>query len=97
MAERIRSITWFTFHVPFLVGELRWRFACTTASQLRGHPGRPRTVQDDDHSQRADVVFVASDIAGRGTNPNTHVSPHGVEFEHLPRWDPSPVPADIAI
>lgn len=99
-------ITWFHVpHVPFLVGELGERFAVYYCiDNYAAYPGvDPETVRamDDETTRRADVVFVASDtlLAGkRELNPNTHVSPHGVEFEHFARaQDPAlPVPADIA-
>ena len=99
-------ITWFHVpHVPFLVGELGERFAVYYCiDNYAAYPGvDPATVQamDDETSRRADVVFVASDtlLADKlELNPNTHVSPHGVEFEHFARaQDPAlPVPADIA-
>lgn len=99
-------ITWFHVpHVPFLVGDLGERLAvyyCIDdyAAYPGVHPGTVRAM-DDETTRRADVVFVASDtlLAGKQElNPNTHVSPHGVEFDHFARaQDPAlPVPADIA-
>lgn len=99
-------VTWFHVpHVPFLVGELGERLAvyyCIDdyAAYPGVHPGTVRAM-DDETTRKADVVFVASDtlLAGKQRlNPNTHVSPHGVEFEHFARaQDPAlPVPADIA-
>jgi glycosyltransferase involved in cell wall biosynthesis len=99
-------VSWFHIpHVPFLVGRLGERLAvyyCIDdyAAYPGVHPGVVRAM-DDETTRKADVVFVASDtlLAGKRTlNPNTHVSPHGVEFDHFARaQDPSlPVPADVA-
>jgi glycosyltransferase involved in cell wall biosynthesis len=99
-------VAWFHVpHVPFLVGELGERLAvyyCIDdyAAFPGVHPGTVRAM-DEETTRRADVVFVASDTllaAKRQLNPNTHVSPHGVEFEHFSRaQDPAlVVPADIA-
>ena len=56
---------------------------------------------DDELTRRADLVFVASETlleSKRRLNPETHVSPHGVDFAHFVRaQDPAlPVPDDIA-
>jgi glycosyltransferase involved in cell wall biosynthesis len=58
-------------------------------------------AMDDEMTRRADLVFVASETlleAKRRLNPETHVSPHGVDFEHFVRaQDPAlAVPADAA-
>jgi glycosyltransferase involved in cell wall biosynthesis len=99
-------VTWFHVpHVPFLVGDLGERFAVYYCiDDYAAYPGvHPETVRtmDDETTRKADVVFVASDtlLAGKQTlNPNTHVSPHGVEFEHFAKAQDSalPVPADVA-
>ena len=56
---------------------------------------------DDELTRKADLVFVASDTLLEGKrmlNPNTHVSPHGVDYDHFVKaQDPTPeIPADIA-
>jgi glycosyltransferase involved in cell wall biosynthesis len=58
-------------------------------------------AMDAETTRKADVVFVASDtlLAGKQElNPNTHVSPHGVEFDHFAKaQDPVlAVPPDVA-
>ena len=56
---------------------------------------------DDELTKKAGVVFVASDTlleGKRALNPNTHLSPHGVDFDHFVRaQDPAlAVPDDAA-
>jgi glycosyltransferase involved in cell wall biosynthesis len=58
-------------------------------------------AMDDEMTRRADLVFVASETLLEGKrrlNPETHVSPHGVDFDHFVRaQDPAlPVPDDVA-
>jgi glycosyltransferase involved in cell wall biosynthesis len=99
-------ISWFHVpHVPFLVGELGEMLAVYYCiDDYAAYPGvHPETVRamDDDTTRRADAVFIASDTllpAKLELNPNTHVSPHGVEFDHFATaQDPAlPVPSDIA-
>src|SRR5262249_59503161 len=99
-------LTWFHVpHVPFLVGDLGERLSvyyCIDdyAAYPGVHPGTVRAM-DDETARKADVVFVASDtllVGKRALNPNTHVSPHGAEYEHFARAQDSalPLPADIA-
>lgn len=99
-------VAWFHVpHVPFLVsalGECLSVYYCI--DDYAAYPGvHPETVRamDEDTTRKADIVFVASDTllaAKQALNANTHVSPHGVEFEHFARaQDPAlPVPADVA-
>ena len=52
-------------------------------------------------TRKADLVFVASETLldrKRALNPRTHVSPHGVDFDHFARAqdDRLPVPTDTA-
>jgi glycosyltransferase involved in cell wall biosynthesis len=101
-----RPVTWFHIpHVSYLAGRLGERLAayyCT--DNYVAYPGvDPAAVRamDEETTSRADVVFVTSDTlldAKRALNPNTHVSPHGVEADHFARArDPNlPVPADVA-
>lgn len=99
-------LAWFHLpHIPYLVGELGERLAvyyCT--DDFGAYPGaHADTVRamDRETAGRADLVFVTSDTLLEGkqqVNPNTHVSPHGVEFDHFARAQDAdlPVPADIA-
>ncbi|MDB5309375.1 MAG: family glycosyltransferase [Gemmataceae bacterium] len=99
-------LAWFHCpHVSYLVGALGEQLAvyyCT--DDYAAYPGvHAETVRtmDADTARRADLVFVTSDtlLAGKQrVNPNTHVSPHGVEFDHFARaQDPTlPIPDDIA-
>lgn len=99
-------VTWFHVpHVPFLVGSLGERLSVYYCiDDYAGYPGvNPEVMRamDDETTRRADVVFIASDTLEahkRAINPNVHVSPHGVEFDHFARaQDPAlAVPADIA-
>lgn len=99
-------ITWFHVpHVPFLVGELGEQLSVYYCiDDYAAYPGvHANTVRamDAETTRRADVVFIASDtlLAGkRELNPNTHVSPHGVEYEHFATAQESSlkVPADVA-
>ncbi len=99
-------LTWFHVpHVPFLVGALGERLAVYYCiDDYAGYPGvNPQVMRamDDDTTRRADVVFLASDtleVSKKAINPNVHVSPHGVEFDHFARaQDESlPVPEEVA-
>jgi glycosyltransferase involved in cell wall biosynthesis len=99
-------VSWFHVpHVPFLVGELGERLAVYYCiDDYSAYPGvHPETVRkmDADTTQKADVVFIASDTLlaeKQQLNPNTHVSPHGVEYDHFAKaQEPTlPVPADVA-
>jgi len=58
-------------------------------------------AMDADMSRRADVVFVASETllaSKRALNPNTYLSPHGVDVEHFARAANAelPIPGDLA-
>jgi glycosyltransferase involved in cell wall biosynthesis len=99
-------ITWFHLpHLPYLVGALKERAAVYYCiDDYSAFPGvNPEVVRamDDETTRRADTVFIASDTLLEGKkalNPNTHVSPHGVEVEHFARaQDPLlPVPEGVA-
>jgi glycosyltransferase involved in cell wall biosynthesis len=57
-------------------------------------------AMDEEMTRKADLVFVASATlleAKRGLNPNTYVSPHGVDLEHfaLARDDGACIPEDV--
>jgi glycosyltransferase involved in cell wall biosynthesis len=99
-------VTWFHVpHVPFLVGALDERLSVYYCiDDYAAYPGvHADTVRamDDETTRKADVVFIASDTLltrKRELNSHTHVSPHGVEFDHFARaQDPDlPVPDDVA-
>jgi glycosyltransferase involved in cell wall biosynthesis len=101
-----RPVTWFHVpHVPYLVGGLGERLSVYYCiDDYAAYPGvNPAVVRamDDETTRRADVVFIASDTllsAKSELNPNLHVSPHGVEFEHFAKArDPAlTVPDDVA-
>jgi glycosyltransferase involved in cell wall biosynthesis len=84
-------ISWFVVpHMAGLVGKLRERVAVYYCIDDYSHlPGvNSAAVQnmDDVLTRGADVVFVASETLlqqKQALNPNTHVSPHGVDIEHF--------------
>ena len=99
-------ITWFVIpHVAGVVGRLGERLSvyyCIDdyASLPDVDAGAVRAM-DDELTRRADLVFVASETLldhKRQLNPDTHVSPHGVDYAHFARaQDPDlPIPDDIA-
>jgi hypothetical protein len=101
-----RPVTWFHIpHLPYLVNALGERLAVYYCiddySALPGVNVAAVQAMDDETTRRADLVFVASDTLEerkRELNPETHISPHGVDVEHFARaLDKSrPVPADMA-
>jgi glycosyltransferase involved in cell wall biosynthesis len=101
-----RPVTWFHVpHVPSLVGTLGERLSVYyCVDDFAAYPGvNPTAIRsmDDETARRADVVFVTSETLverKRGLNPATHVSPHGVEFDHFARAQDQalPIPADVA-
>jgi glycosyltransferase involved in cell wall biosynthesis len=101
-----RPITWFVVpHLASVAGELGERLSvyyCIDdyASLPDVDPEAVRRM-DDELTRKADLVFVASGTLlerKRALNPNTHVSPHGVDFDHFVKaQDPAlPEPADVA-
>jgi glycosyltransferase involved in cell wall biosynthesis len=61
----------------------------------------PVQAMDDELTRKADLVFVASDTLLEKKlvlNPNTYVSPHGVDLDHFAQAqnETLPVPADMA-
>jgi glycosyltransferase involved in cell wall biosynthesis len=101
-----RPILWFVQpHLGFLIGNLGEELAvyyCIDDYAAFPHVNAEAVrALDDETTRKADLVFVASDTLLDGKlalNPNTHVSPHGVDVEHFARaQDPSlAVPADMA-
>src|SRR3954470_7140210 len=88
-----RPITWFVVpHLASVAGEVGGRLSlyyCIDeyASLPDVDPEAVRQM-DDELTRKADVVFVASATLlerKRALNPNTHVSPHGVDFDHFVR------------
>jgi glycosyltransferase involved in cell wall biosynthesis len=101
-----RPVTWFMIpHLSSVVGELGERLSvyyCIDdyAALPDVNPDAIRAM-DEELTRKADLVFVASDtLLGpkRELNPETRVSPHGVDLEHFARTrdDRTPVPADAA-
>jgi glycosyltransferase involved in cell wall biosynthesis len=90
--EGVRNpITWFMVpHLSSIVGRLGERLSvyyCIDdyASLPDVNPEAVRAM-DEELTRKADLVFVASETlleAKRRINPETRVSPHGVDFEHF--------------
>jgi glycosyltransferase involved in cell wall biosynthesis len=106
-SRRLRGpISWFVLpHLAPLVGTLGERlsvyYCIDDYSALPDVDEAAVRALDEETTRRADVVFVASDTllaAKRRLNPNTHVSPHGVDLDHFARArDGRAVPpADVA-
>jgi glycosyltransferase involved in cell wall biosynthesis len=101
-----RPISWFMIpHLSPVVGrldeELSVYYCIDDYAALPGvDPGAIQTM-DEELTRKADIVFIASDTLlkkKRALNPNTHVSPHGVDFDHFAQAQDETlaVPADIA-
>jgi len=99
-------VTWFVVpHLAGVVGRLGERLSvyyCIDdyASLPDVDAGAVRAM-DDELTRRADLVFVASEtlLARKSAlNPETYVSPHGVDFAHFVRaQDPAlAIPDDVA-
>jgi len=77
-------------HLPFLIGRLDEQLSvyyCIDDYAAFPHvnPDAVRAM-DDETTCKADMVFVASETLLERKlrlNPNTHVSPHGVDYEHF--------------
>jgi glycosyltransferase involved in cell wall biosynthesis len=99
-------VTWFVVpHLAGVVGQLGDRlsvyYCIDDYASLPDVDVAAVREMDDELTRRADLVFVASETlleSKRRLNPETHVSPHGVDFAHFARaQDPAlPVPEDIA-
>ncbi len=104
--ERIeRPIAWFLVpHLAPILGRLGEKlsvyYCIDDYASLPDVDASAVRALDEDLTRRADLVFVASETlleAKRRLNPETHVSPHGVDLEHFGRaLDTSlPVPEDM--
>lgn len=101
-----RPLTWFVVpHLASVVGELGERMSVYYCiDDYAALPDVDVTAvrrMDDTLTRKADLVFVASGtlLDGKRTlNPNTHVSAHGVDYDHFVKaQDPkTQVPADAA-
>ena len=99
-------VTWFVVpHLATVVGRLGERlsvyYCIDDYASLPDVDAAAVRAMDEDLTRRADLVFVASEtlLSGkRALNPETHLAPHGVDFEHFVRaQDPAlQVPHDIA-
>jgi glycosyltransferase involved in cell wall biosynthesis len=99
-------VTWFVVpHLASVVGELGERlsvyYCIDDYASLPDVDATAVRAMDDELTRRADLVFVASETllaSKRLLNPETHVSPHGVDYDHFVRaQDPAlPVPDDVA-
>jgi len=103
----VRSpVTWFVVpHLASVAGQLGERlsvyYCIDDYASLPDVDATAVRAMDDELTRRADLVFVASETllaSKRLLNPETHVSPHGVDYGHFVRaQDPAlPVPDDIA-
>jgi glycosyltransferase involved in cell wall biosynthesis len=99
-------IAWFVVpHVASLAGRLDERlivyYCIDDYASMPDVDAAAVRRMDEDLTRKANVVFVASPTlleAKRAINPETHVSPHGVDFTHFVRAQNAslPVPADAA-
>jgi len=102
----LRPLCWFMIpHVSSVVGQLDEELSVYYCiDDYAALPDvNPAAIQamDEELTRKADVVFVASDtLLGkkRVLNPNTHVSPHGVDFDHFARAqdETTVIPAEVA-
>src|SRR5262245_61873757 len=107
MREKVtRPISWFVVpHLAPVAGTLGERlsvyYCIDDYSALPDVDVEAIQAMDDELTRKAGVVFVASDTlleGKRALNPNTHLSPHGVDFDHfVTAQDPATViPEDAA-
>lgn len=99
-------ITWFVLpHLAGVVGRLGERlsvyYCIDDYASLPDVDADAVRAMDDELTRRADLVFVASETLLSGKrllNPETYVSPHGVDYAHFARaQDPAlAIPDDIA-
>lgn len=100
-----RPIVWCTVpHVSHLLGKLGEQlsvyYCIDDYAALPGVDADAVGAMDDEMTRKADVVFVASETLREKkarANPNTHVSPHGVDAAHFGAAQEAGVrsPADV--
>jgi glycosyltransferase involved in cell wall biosynthesis len=91
-------------HLSHLIGRVGERVAvyyCVDDySAIPGVNVEAVRAMDEEATRKADLVFVVSETllaAKRAANPNTRLSPHGVDVAHFAAARrPGPVPADVA-
>ena len=101
-----KPISWFVVpHLAPVVGTLGERlsvyYCIDDYSALPDVDVESIQRMDDELTRKAGVVFVASDTlleGKRALNPNTHLSPHGVDFDHFVKaQDPATaIPDDVS-
>jgi glycosyltransferase involved in cell wall biosynthesis len=101
-----RPITWFMVpHLASIIGELGERlsvyYCIDDYAALPGVNVEAVRRMDEEMTRKADLVFVASKMLLADKlklNPETHLSPHGVDFDHFSRaQDPQlETPVDTA-
>ncbi|HVR62945.1 MAG TPA: glycosyltransferase [Polyangia bacterium] len=101
-----RPLTWFVVpHLASVAGALDERlsvyYCIDDYAALPDVDVEAVKAMDDELTRKANVVFVASGRLlepKRALNPDTHVSPHGVDYDHFVKaQDPSlPLPDDVA-
>jgi glycosyltransferase involved in cell wall biosynthesis len=106
IANARKPVTWFVVpHLAAVAGELGERlsvyYCIDDYASLPDVDTEAVRLMDEALTRKADLVFVASDTLlerKRAQNPNTHVSPHGVDYDHFVKaQDPAlAIPADIA-
>jgi len=99
-------VTWFVVpHLSGVVGRLGERlsvyYCIDDYASLPDVDAQAVRQMDEELTRRADLVFVASEtlLARKSIlNAETHVAPHGVDYEHFAQaQDPAlPVPEDVA-
>src|SRR5262249_47044469 len=100
------AVAWFMLpHLSSLVGRLGESlsvyYCIDDYAALPDVNERAVRAMDEEMTRKADLVFVASATlleAKCRLNPNTHVSPHGVDLDHfaLARDDRASVPDDLS-
>jgi glycosyltransferase involved in cell wall biosynthesis len=99
-------VTWFVVpHLAGVAGRLGDRlsvyYCIDDYASLPDVDAPAVRAMDEELTRRADLVFVASETLlerKRRLNPETHLSPHGVDYAHFARaQDPAlPIPQDAA-
>ena len=99
-------VTWFMVpHLASVVGKLGEQlsvyYCIDDYAAMPDVNAKAIRYMDEELTRKADFVFVASDTlleCKLRLNPNSHVSPHGVDFHHFTRAQEADldVPADVA-